>query len=236
MIDVTLLRPCLENEEARRARAAYCLTTANAFVWAGEALNAQVWLFPDDATRGTSMVTRMGGQLARGTCTLLDAGNAYAAGALVRQFVEVEYLLWCFVDDPLDPRRWLNGESANFTPAAMRKRSDGRFRASEYRSHCHKGGHPHPDGWYLVADSPPADPVLSAWLDFGQHLERAWNLLAAACAAVGVSLATECHADAVENARAEWHAHDWLAPRFTDTDKRIEGLVKLIATADSAAS
>ena len=95
-----------------------------------------------------------------GTCMLLDAGNAYAAAALARQFVEIEYLLWTFADDPQDMTGWLHASRSQlgkrFQPATMRERSNGAFRAAEeHRSHCEHGGHPNPSAWFLVSDSPP---------------------------------------------------------------------------------
>ena len=65
--------------------------------------------------------------------------NSYAAAALLRQVVEVEYLLWTFADDPEDTVRWLNASKSQldgrFRPAAMRQRSAGHFRTSEYVAH-----------------------------------------------------------------------------------------------------
>jgi hypothetical protein len=42
----------------------------------------------------------MGGSLASGTIAVLRVENWYAAAALLRQVVEVEYLLWLFAEEP----------------------------------------------------------------------------------------------------------------------------------------
>src|SRR5713101_8926632 len=50
--------------------------------------------FGSDSTVGLATVAQVAGQLAAGTAQLLDSDNRYAACALLRQMVEVEYLAW----------------------------------------------------------------------------------------------------------------------------------------------
>lgn len=204
----------LADEAAQAAREAFTRCAASAITDAGKALE---FMAPDDAVRGLAVATAMGGSLARGTCALLDGGNGYAAAALLRQMVEVEYLWWTFADDAEDAARWLHASRSqlanHFRPAQMRERSNGLFRSAEYQAHCNQGGHPSPAGHALVSTSPPFDVMRMMRVDLGQHLERGWGLLVTACAAVDRSGAVQRDTNAVEAARRDWHEHDPLAQR-----------------------
>lgn len=114
--------------------------------------------------------------------TLLHAKLPYPTAALVRQLVEVEYLLSLFETDAALASQWLAGSPEQlrtmFRPAAMRTQSNGKFRASEYWSHCENGGHPHPRGAALL---PCHSDALAdnrwLWGDLAQHLDRLWRSL-----------------------------------------------------------
>lgn len=212
-------REQLADDDAQTAREAHARTVAESMQLVGQALHVGGYVLRDENANGLSLATRMGGALALGSCDLLDAGNAYGAAALVRQLVEVEYLLWTFAGDADDAARWLGASRTqlgkHFTPAAMRERSGGQFRTNEYRSHCEHGGHPNPAGWFLLTDSPPLDPVRSAWVDLGQHLERGWRVLRAACEAAAWSEVLPEHRwQFVEHFRLAWHERDPLAARL----------------------
>lgn len=211
-------RERLADDDAHAARVAFCRTAADAIAGVGEALEVGGYVLRDESAQSLSLVTRIGAALAQGCCGLLETGNAYAAAALVRQFVEVEYLLWTFADDAEDAARWLHASRSQlerrFRPAAMRERSDGRFRSEEYRAHCDHGGHPSPRGWFLLANT-SIDPVRTGWVDLGQHLERAWRLLVDACGAIDYAdVATTHVVEHVECTRATWHERDELAIRI----------------------
>lgn len=55
--------------------------------------------FGDDRTVGVATVAQIGGALSDAVVSLLKAGNLYAASALIRQLVEVEYLAHAFAND-----------------------------------------------------------------------------------------------------------------------------------------
>jgi hypothetical protein len=215
-------REALADEPAHVARVAFARAGTRAFEAVGRHLYLSGDVLRDDSAKGVSLATRIGSALARGTCDLLDAANAYGASALLRQFVEVEYLLWTFADDPQDATRWLHASRSQlegrFRPAAMRKRSGGRFRSAEYRAHCDTGGHPSPRGWFLVAHRPPVDPVRSNWVDLGQHLSRGWDLLVNASQVIGSPEATAPHVQAFDRDRDLWRERDALACRMAITD------------------
>lgn len=159
-----IMESCLADEDAHAARLAHARVTAEAMRHVGDALQGVGSVLSDDATRGLGLATRMGGALGQGTCDLLDAGNSYAAAALTRQLVEIEYLLWTFADEPEDCARWLNASRSelerDFKPAAMRKRSDGAsvhgsiaFTVRSAGIPAHGGGFCSPTDWIAPAGS-----------------------------------------------------------------------------------
>jgi hypothetical protein len=151
-----------------------------------DCLAAQVWAFgmSEGARRAVGIVAQMGAELAVGAAQLYSANRWYAGAALVRQLIEVEYLLFLFATDDSEPERWLKASDAEarntFAPSQMRKRSAGRFQVEEYQTHCQIGGHPRVSGHFLlkehitsISTSPPKlfDPSIQ-WVDLAQHLER----------------------------------------------------------------
>ena len=115
---------------------------------------------------------------------LLRDDNRYGAAALVRQIVEIEYLLYLFAQDSDEPLRWassdLNAVRAQYQPARMRERSGGQFRTEEYSSHCQVGGHPRFAGAYVLPEHFRLGPISQAvsaagWVDLAQHLARVWR-------------------------------------------------------------
>jgi len=99
--------------------------------------------------------------------------------ALVRQLVEIEYLLCLFAIDDNEPLRWasrdLEAVRKEYQPARMRERCGDRFRVSEYSIHCQVGGHPRFAAAYVLPEhlrpGPFSEEVIFAagWVDLGQH-------------------------------------------------------------------
>ncbi len=149
-----------------------------------------LWAFGlpmNNMRRGLALIVQMGGALAQGATLALDAGNQYSAAALLRQFVEIEYLLYLFGKDPKEAERWYSASPEDLrkvlSPASMRKRSKGRFQDDEYWSHCEIGGHPHPRSGFLLPEHDLLGrthfmhPPNGLWVDLGQHLTRAFGFL-----------------------------------------------------------
>jgi hypothetical protein len=108
----TDLITALEDEEGRASRIACCTDLAAAMTKFGQVLwtvgsivgpdrisGRSPFRFGSDATVGLATVAQVGGQLLDGIKVLLPLDNRYAAMALVRQLVEVEYLAWAFAAD-----------------------------------------------------------------------------------------------------------------------------------------
>ncbi|MHA6913912.1 hypothetical protein ACQUJO_12320 [Ralstonia pseudosolanacearum] len=113
----------------------------------------------------------------------------YPGSALVRQVVEIEYILYLFSRDPDEADRWLSlppAEAKNyFMPAKMRERSGGKFNADEYSAHCQLGGHPRKNGvallsdWMIVAggENDEESVPIAIWMDLCEHTIRSWRQL-----------------------------------------------------------
>jgi hypothetical protein len=134
-----------------------------------------------DERRALGMVAQMGAELVLGAAALFESGRPYAGASLVRQLIEVDYLLFLFGQDSVEAARWINGTASEhkqlFRPAAMRSRSLGRFDVDEYSRHCEIGGHPRPAAWALVDRHhlSSANPSALLWADLANHVVRLWD-------------------------------------------------------------
>jgi hypothetical protein len=130
--------------------------------------------FGSDATVGLAAVLQIAGELVSGAITLLGEDNRYAAAALLRQLVEVEYLAWAFAEDEEEARKWMQSTKEQrqqlWQPRHLRERAGGRFRGSDYGQHCGRGGHPSPEGLTLLPDhsAPEVKPAIW-WCDMAMH-------------------------------------------------------------------
>jgi hypothetical protein len=159
----------------------------------------QVWCFgigvTPDERRALGLVAQMGGELLLGASAMFEATRLYAGASLVRQVIEIDYLLFLFGMDSNEASRWLNASQDEmmrlFKPSEMRKRSAGRFDVDEYSRHCEMGGHPRPAGAPLVDRHHLAsvDPLPIMWVDLANHAVRIWDnykIAAATCSPTNV--------------------------------------------------
>jgi hypothetical protein len=126
-----------------------------------------------------SMLLRIASQLISASTDLFLDGRSYAAAALVRQMVEIEYLAWAFETRDRDAERWLRSNEQDrqdfFKPAKLRKAAQGKFRSKDYGYHCELGGHPVPKAAILLADDPAIAQLLLS--DLLGHAGRIWDHL-----------------------------------------------------------
>jgi hypothetical protein len=61
-----------------------------------------------DEVIGVALLLKISSQIISGSTMLFGSGHCYAAAALVRQIVEVEYLAWAFANREGDAQRWLH--------------------------------------------------------------------------------------------------------------------------------
>lgn len=145
--------------------------------------------FGSDATVGLGTVVQIAGELSSGIICLLEQGNRYAAAALLRQLVEVEYLTWAFAEDENEAMNWLRSDREErlrlWQPGHVRKRAEGRFRGSDYALHCEAGGHPTPEGNRLLRSTDQKEPDFFAWNELLFHGLSAWDYTLAAADRLG---------------------------------------------------
>lgn len=133
----------------------------------------------NDETVAVSMLLLIGSELISASADLFASRRAYAAAALVRQMVEVEYLAWAFETRDGDAERWLRSDKEErqefFKPAKLRAAAQGKFRSKDYGHHCDMGGHPTPvAGMLLSGDAAVSQLLLS---DLLGHVGRIWDHL-----------------------------------------------------------
>ncbi len=134
-----------------------------------------------DETVAVSMLLRIGAELVSASTDLFADGRSYAASALLRQLVEIEYLAWAFETRDQDGERWLRStreeRQSFFTPAKLRKAADGRFRGEDYGFHCELGGHPVPRATLLLKDDRVVAQLMLS--DLLGHTGRIWDHIVA---------------------------------------------------------
>lgn len=130
-----------------------------------------------DETVAVGMLLRIGGGLVRASQELFNRRLQYAAAALLRQLVEIEYLAWAFDANDREGEKWLRSSPSErrefFTPAKLRRAARGRFRAKDYGFHCELGGHPVPSATILLGEDAAVTQFLLS--DLLGHAGRTWN-------------------------------------------------------------
>ena len=128
--------------------------------------------------KAVSLMLRIGSSLISGANDLFRSGNIYAAAALIRQLVEIEYLAWAFEDNESEAKKWIVSSKEErrkfFTPSKLRRAAQGRFRGKDYEFHCELGGHPVPEAELLLENTEVAQLLLADMLG---HSGRIWDHL-----------------------------------------------------------
>lgn len=185
-------RSAATDVEQIQARYRLAQTTAQVFSVVGTELHAAGHILGGDRVQGVSrtghgsdevvavsMLLRVAGQLVSGSADLFSDGRHYAAAALLRQLVEVEYLAWAFDARDKDAERWLRSTAEErrefFTPAKLRQAAQGKFRGKDYGYHCEMGGHPVPRAATLLGGNTVTAQLLLS--DLLGHTGRIWDHL-----------------------------------------------------------
>jgi hypothetical protein len=195
------------DEDDQESRAKICRTYANAL----EQIGKWLWLqgamigpdraegqspfgFGSDDVVGLATVCQIGGELARGAIALFEADNPYAASALVRQLLEIEYLASAFAEKDEIAAEWMRADRNQrrkfWSPSELRKRSDGRYLSKDYWDHCDRGGHPTRDALPLLPDHNSPPPAF-LWADLAGHLYSIWSSVVRAVEVRGDELPDE---------------------------------------------
>jgi len=160
-----------------------------------------------------ALLLRVASQLTGSCAELFAQRKHYAAAALLRQLVEVEYLAWAFEKRDRDAQRWLQSTREErekfFRPARLRRASNGHFRNQDYGYHCEMGGHPVPGALVLFGvDADSTGQLLLA--DALGHVGHIWNHVASWATSHGLSAQIERHGEDLPMLHRQWCANDPL--------------------------
>jgi hypothetical protein len=178
----------------------------------------------DDGVVALGYLSETAASLISGASDLIVADNPYAAAALVRQLVEVEYLAWAFAEEQEEAASWLRSSREErrqrWQPRHLRERSNGRFRGADYADHCDVGGHPTPQGVRLYSDGPGTLPRNRELIvsEIAHHGTSAWHYEHAAYLVLDVNeeaFIRELNTVVISSEQA-WRDLDHLAPTWLD--------------------
>jgi hypothetical protein len=172
-------------------------------------------------------VLQIAGELVGGAVALFGIENRYAAAALIRQLVEVEYLAWAFAEDEEEATKWMRSSKKErqrfWRPGHIRERAEGRFRGVDYADHCGKGGHPSPEGIYLLPDHYRPDASAAVWwCDMVIHAMSVWRYALAAAETLGHAdaLASLAEAEGLSETERRWRESDPFLAIMEDLRRR----------------
>lgn len=177
---LTVFAATAANGTIVQARHQVVEAAAHTFDRVADHTQADGWARRDEQMLALALLARLASQLASGIAVTLRDDITYAAGALLRQLIEVEYLMLLGYAEPAELARWYRATPdqlrKEFTPKKMRAASDGLFRDQEYWTHCEVGGHPHPRARTLLAAyQNPVSPAGVLLPDTVQHIRRLWT-------------------------------------------------------------
>lgn len=173
----------------------------------------------DDRVMAVGYFASTGAALIDRTVGLLDSGNLYAAAALTRQLVEVEYLTWAFSDDQAEAQTWLRStleeRRSYWSPASLRKRSRGRFPPRDYSTHCEIGGHPTPPGMRHLING---DVRTAGEVVLRETVHHGHNIWTQVVAASDHDLIEPGHVAIIGEAFDHWRSVEEITPRTAGRD------------------
>jgi hypothetical protein len=169
-VDSEVYRKAAADEAVRELRHQLARFTSQTFAAAGKLLHVGGHIIGFDRVTGrspfghgsdetvaVSLLLRISADLISAASDLFFDGHHYAAAALLRQIVEIEYLAWTFETKDQEGERWLRSTRVErqtfFTPAKLRSAAGNRFRGVDYGYHCELGGHPVPGAQLLLNEN-----------------------------------------------------------------------------------
>lgn len=233
-----LLEELADDPAAIASRLAVCEAVATALSRVGHLLwltgyivgpdrksGASPFKFGNDGAVGLATVAQIGGELARGAIQLLQADNLYAASALTRQLVEVEYLARAFESENEVAAEWLHADREArkefWSPEQLRRRAGGVFLRTDYWHHCDRGGHPTREGMSLLPGHAGMNPGY-IWVDLATHLTGIWTSFAAGAEwLLGGPLSSDWKIPDTDAAIEHWRSTDGLNVAMGDLTRAL---------------
>ncbi len=165
---------------APSARERFCRAAGTAFSELGHLTAEGAAALGEEHLEAVGLLLQLGGELAESCLELLAQERQYAASALLRQLVEVEYLAGEFVADRPLAVGWLGAppdEVREQLDRGLSPAPEG-FSPLEYAVHRDLSDHPTTQARQLL---PGQADRLSAYVlsdDLSHHLARLWEMLA----------------------------------------------------------
>jgi hypothetical protein len=245
-----LLDELADDGEAKASRVRVCEEIADALARLGQLLwlsgaivgddrvtGASPFGFGDDRTVGLSAVCQIGGELASGAVVLLKADNRYAANALIRQLVEVEYLADAFAEEHEIAAEWLRADNLErrtfWSPAKLRQRANGRFLNTDYWHHCEMGGHPASPGLRLLPGHNRLN-IEYVWADMAGHLAGIWRGVVTAVEKIKGPAPDEAGFASVSATVAQWRSTDGFYAALGDLGRILQDDPNAFTSLDEA--
>ena len=186
----------------------------------------------DDRLVALGYLSETAAALVGGAVDLMEARNLYAASALNRQLVEVEYLMWAFAEDQEEAASWLRSTQQDrqqrWQPRHLRQRSQGRFRGEDYGEHCEIGGHPTPKGVRALFSGEASFTIEIIVSETAKHGVSAWRYLLLAAVVFAhrhdwdpMTLVPDELAKAVGAAEARWRGVDHVIDIWQARDTEV---------------
>src|SRR6516225_6633714 len=95
-----------------RARLAVLDSCSVVFTRLADLLQTSGWIGRDRKELAAALLMRLASELAGGISLLIQNSHLYAAGALLRQLIEVEYLMFLGYTDPQTLESWYEADAA----------------------------------------------------------------------------------------------------------------------------
>ncbi len=134
----------------------------------------------EEESNAISLIMEIAGDLTQSANILFLKNNTYSACSLIRQLVEIEYLVYTFECDNDEAHKWIRSTKEErfkyFSPSKLRKAAQGKFRSKDYSYHCELGGHPVPLGAKLLLNNENSEAQLML-SDMITHIWNIWDHL-----------------------------------------------------------
>lgn len=148
------------------------LWVGGAIVGSDRVSGASPFEFGDDAVVAWAMACQIAGELGQSATLLLEQGHLYGAATLLRQIVEVEYLVAWLGSGPDVAAEWMRSSRRFPSPSSNAQHTTGAPPYEEYAHHCDNGGHPNPNARFLLPHHSDALDVEDLADDLNCHLDR----------------------------------------------------------------
>ncbi len=192
------------NPEMRQSRQSTTYAIVNMWNDASNVLHSQSQNVALAADHRTSLhgVVSLGftcAALSAGIYQLVSQANLYPAAALLRQIVEVEFVMWKFAQSHEQSQLWVESTAderrLSWRPSTIYRDHNNAYRQKDYSNHCELCGHPTPVGARVAAGLETTTIEANVLADLIGHCSDAWQHLITAVKVLDSEYSTDVSAD-----------------------------------------